>query len=93
MKNKTLTFIFSLIISFAFTSTALIPSTAFAATTKTTSKTTAKKKTTKKKVIKKKSSVDLDPPLITLETAPHSPKPAAKVKKKATTKKTVKKKI
>lgn len=54
-------------------------------------KTVAKKPAPKKKVVaKKKSSVNLNPPRITLETAPHSPKPVAK--KKTTTKKPVVKK-
>lgn len=81
----------------------MVPAQTFAATTvKTPAKTTvaksktpakktvAKKKTTKKKVVKKKT-VNLNPPLITLETAPHSEKPAAK--KKTTKKKVVKKKV
>ncbi|MDQ5971188.1 MAG: hypothetical protein QG566_134 [Patescibacteria group bacterium] len=60
----------------------------------TTQKATTKKKSTKKKVTKKKPKVVLAPPLFTLETAPHSPKPSSKSKskKKTTTKKTVTKK-
>lgn len=59
-------------------------------TTKTsTKKPVAKKKISKKKVVKRKS-VNLNPPLITLETAPHSEKPVAK---KKTTKKAAKKKV
>lgn len=55
----------------------------------TAKKAPVKKKVVKKKVVKKKtSSVNLNPPRITLETAPHSEK---KVAKKKTTKKTVKK--
>lgn len=55
-------------------------------------KKTAPKKTTKKKVAtKKKSSVNLNPPRITLETAPHSEKKVSK-KKKTTKKPIVKKK-
>ena len=88
MKNKTLTFIFSFILLFTFATTALIPEQAFAAKAKTA--TTKNKTSTKKKVIRKKrDSVNLDPPLITLETAPHSAKPITK--KKRTKKKTVKK--
>ncbi len=58
---------------------------------KAPAKKTATKKTTKKKVVaKKKSSVNLNPPRITLETAPHSEKKVSK--KKTTTKKPVVKK-
>lgn len=52
-------------------------------------KPAAKKKAAPKKVVKEKLTIN--PPLITVDTAPHSPKPAAKkkvtpVKKKTTTK-------
>lgn len=63
-------------------------------TTKTTSKkvTTKKKTTKKKKVVKKKEKLIANPPLITLDTAPHSPKPIAKAKKKTIKKTTTPKK-
>ncbi|MCC6324020.1 hypothetical protein IT400_04500 [Candidatus Nomurabacteria bacterium] len=69
-------------------------STSGQAVKKSTTKKATTKKTTKKKVTKKKPKVVLAPPLFTLETAPHSPKPASKSKskKKTTTKKTVNKK-
>lgn len=44
-------------------------------TTATVKKATPKKKTaTKKKVVKKKKSINFAPPIITPDTAPHSPK-------------------
>ena len=42
---------------------------------KTTAKKPVKKTTKKKAAVVKKKSVDLAPPLITVATAPHSPKP------------------
>lgn len=75
---------------FTFTSIGgSFPRTVEAATAKTTTtKKSTTKKTTKKKVIKKKKErLILNPPLITLDTAPHSPKPVTK--KKTTTKKKV----
>ena len=69
---------------------------ALAATTAKKSNSTktavAKKSTSKKKTKSKKSySVNLNPPRITLETAPHSEKKVSK-KKKTAKKSTVKKK-
>jgi hypothetical protein len=66
-----------------------------AATTKTAvkkstaKKTTTKKKSKKKKITKRKERLIAEPPLITMDTAPHSPKPVAKksTKKKKVTKK------
>lgn len=52
-------------------------------TSKTASKST-KKIIKKKKRTKKKEKLIAVPPLITLETAPHSPKPGVKAKKKST---------
>ncbi len=88
--------IFSILIIFILFITPVVEVSAVAKTpTKTTTKTTAKKTVnkkpvTKKKVAKKKSvkKVIANPPLITLETAPHSPKPASKVNKRTKKKKT-----
>ena len=68
------------------------PSTAKVSAKSTVKKSTTKKPVAKKKTVaKKKSSVNLNPPRITLETAPHSEKKVSK-KKKATKKPIVKKK-
>lgn len=50
-------------------------------------KAVTKKPVAKKKVVKKR--VIENPPLITLETAPHSPKPIAKATKKVVKKKKI----
>ncbi len=83
--------IFSILIIFILFITPVVE---VSATVKTPAKTTAKKTVskkpvTKKKVTKKKAAkkVIANPPLITLETAPHSPKPASKVNKKTKKKK------
>jgi hypothetical protein len=92
MKKKTFSLILSVFLLVSFTSTALIPMEAYAATAKKT--TTVKKKAPAKKKVVKKKTVNLNPPEITLETAPHSEKPVAKkvTKKKVVPKKTVAKK-
>jgi hypothetical protein len=51
-------------------------------------KAVAKKSVAKKKVVKKKRVIE-NPPLITIETAPHSPKPIAKATKKVVKKKKI----
>ncbi len=63
-------------------------------TTKPSShKVTAKNKITKKKrKVVRKEKLTLTPPLFTLDTAPHSPKPITKYKKKSTKKKVIGKK-
>lgn len=95
-----------MILAVMFTTTALIPLEVFAATATKKTNTTVKKTPTKapvKKVVKKKAptkkvvkkKVNLNPPMITLATAPHSAKPAPKkkvTKKTTTVKKPVTKK-
>lgn len=72
-------------VSFAATS---IPTKVGTPTKVGAKKVTTKKPVVKKKVVKKKKEkLTLNPPLITLDTAPHSPKPVSK--KKTTTKKKV----
>ena len=59
-----------------------------ATTHRVATKVTTKKVAKKKKVTKKKERLIANPPLITLDNAPHSPKPySAKSKKKTTPKK------
>ena len=56
--------------------------------TATTTKTVVKKKTTKKRrSTKRKEKLTVNPPLITLDTAPHSGRPLARAMKRKTTKK------
>jgi hypothetical protein len=54
---------------------ATVKSTAKKSTVKKVVKKPVKKTTKKKKVVKKKKHVNLNPPVITLDTVPHSPKP------------------
>ncbi|MCC6323964.1 hypothetical protein IT400_04205 [Candidatus Nomurabacteria bacterium] len=101
MTKRIISFFIFLILVVSPVNSVLEVQQAHGATTKTTTvkksttkKATNKKTTTKKKVTKKKPKVVLAPPLFTLETAPHSPKPSSKSKskKKTTTKKTANKK-
>lgn len=68
------------------------PVSVFAATTKTTKKVAVtKKKVAIKKSVKRKEKLTVEPPLFTIDTAPHSPKPVARSKKKTTKKVAIKK--